>query len=271
MLAALAKATDESVLAELNVVRCDPKAYAAHLEPRLARFEDKVYTIPGKPVMVTVEGAAAVEDCIACLKSTAPLPPLERVSPGLSAAAQEHANDLARSGGSGHDGSDGSSPFDRMNRHGKWSGGAAENICCGKGTARDHCVQLLIDDGVSSRGHRMNILNKDFKVLGVAYGPHDEVQVTTFASAYEEGAAGGKVTPAAVAAKAPSVPSVKAPASPPVPASASKPRPPAGGRIDVKTSIVTQGNKKITTRTTITTEADGSTSTFVETMEEIVS
>ena len=273
-------AVGDAVLAELNAVRTDPKAYAAHLKPRLELFEGNLFKAPGKTPLMTQEGPDAVTEAIAALESGSPLPKLERISPGLCTAAGEHAADLAKSGSTGHEGSDGSSPYDRMSRHGQWSGAAAENLSFGDGDARKHVTQLLIDDGVPNRGHRANILNPSMRVLGMAEGPHAKfgsVQVHVMASEYTEGGAGGgaaapvatSVQPAAGAAAAPP-PTASAPAVPAADAPKEKLKPPPGGRIDVKKSMYTSGNKKVTTVTTITTQADGSQSTVVETTEEIV-
>ena len=270
----MAAQLEQEALKEINAARTDPAAYAAHVRPMLALFEGNVLKQPGKTPLMTNEGPDAVNELLAFLQGAEAVPPLVRVSPGMCAAAQDHADDLGRSGGTGHDGTDGSSPFDRLNRHGEWSSNAAENIALGDGTARDRVVQLLIDDGVASRGHRLNIFTPAFRVLGVAEGPHPEfgsLQVQTFAQEYTEGktAAGSAAAPKAEASAKPAAAKPPAAVRPAV-SPAGKPSPPPGGRVDVKTSVVKSGNKKTTTVTTVTTQADGSSSTTVETREEIV-
>jgi uncharacterized protein YkwD len=65
--------------------------------------------------------------------------------------------DLAVNSRTGHTGSDGSSVTDRISRHCsvRWVT-HAENITYGNDSymARDAVIDLLIDDGVPSRGHR---------------------------------------------------------------------------------------------------------------------
>ncbi len=48
----------------------------------------------------------------------------------------------------------------------------AENCSFGKYRAKDIVLQLLIDEGIASLGHRKNILNPNYSKLGVAFGEH---------------------------------------------------------------------------------------------------
>lgn len=74
----------------------------------------------------------------------------------------------------GHNSSDGRSFSDRITKRcGKAFGSSGENIGSDfKVQGRDHALQtilgLIIDDGVSSRGHRKNIFSNDFKYVGIA-------------------------------------------------------------------------------------------------------
>ena len=201
---------------------------------------------PGKVPLRTNEGVAAVKECIEFLQSAKPLPPLERLSKGMCAAAADHAADLGKNGTNGHTGTDGSSPFDRLSRHGTWSGSAAENIACGDGSARDYVIQLLIDDGVTDRGHRQNLCGPTYKVLGIGQSPHPQfghVHVQVFAGGFSEGG-GGSMSAGGAARKAAAAPAAKKPLAaanaPEAPAAlAGKAKPPPGGHIDVKKSMVT--------------------------------
>ena len=65
-----------------------------------------------------------------------------------------------------------------MSRHGEWLMTCGENCAYGGKDGKAHIDQLIIDDGVSSRGHRKNIYNPNFSMVGIAIGPHKGVCVT---------------------------------------------------------------------------------------------
>jgi uncharacterized protein YkwD len=47
----------------------------------------------------------------------------------------------------------------------------------GPTTAHDVVAALLIDDGISDRGHRRNVLDPDIHLVGVACGTHASYRV----------------------------------------------------------------------------------------------
>lgn len=89
----------------------------------------------------------------------------------LSEGTAYHANDMGKKGDTGHDSSDGTDCFVRIKRFYK-GGYMAENCSYGYGDALNIVMQLLIDDGVSSKGHRFNILGKPYKQIGISIRPH---------------------------------------------------------------------------------------------------
>jgi len=55
---------------------------------------------------------------------------------------------------------------DRLAVYGTFVATAGENIAYGTTGGKEIVLQLIIDDGVTSRGHRDNIFKPEFKVLG---------------------------------------------------------------------------------------------------------
>ena len=179
---------ESGVVAELNLARTDPKGYMKFLREYRALIHNGIYERPGEIGVQLQEGTRAVDEAITFLERTKPLGSLT-ASKGLSSAAKAHAVDQGKSGATGHSGADGSTPFDRMNRFGKWQETAGENISYGSGDARGIVIQLMVDDGVASRGHRANIFSSALKVVGIGVGPHPKygtICVQDFAGAYEE-------------------------------------------------------------------------------------
>ncbi len=178
---------ENTVVAEINLARSDPKAYSVFLEELLPYYHGKNFKHPEEEMtLITREGKAAVEEAIAFLRSAEPLP-LLTPSRGMSQATKDHLNDMGKNGSTG---SDDSQPWDRVNRHGTWGGTIAESISFGRSDARDILIRLIIDDGYADRGNRNNIFDKEFQVTGVACGDDEKytfVCVIDYAGTYTEG------------------------------------------------------------------------------------
>jgi uncharacterized protein YkwD len=179
---------EQAVVSEINKARTAPKDYASFLEQYKRYYDKKILRLPGETPILTKEGAGPVLEAIRFLHSMKSILPLTP-SRGMSSGARDHVMDQESLGSSQHKGRDGSQPSDRVNRYGTWEKSIAENIACGSDKARNIVMFLIIDDGVSSRGHRKNIFNPDFRVIGVACGHHPtyrNVCVITFAGGYKE-------------------------------------------------------------------------------------
>jgi hypothetical protein len=179
---------EKETVRELNMARTDPKGYASLLEKWKPYYDGKLLKLPGEIPIKTKEGWMAAEEAIRFLRSTQPIPQLA-FSQGMSLGARDHVKDQGSSGSSQHKGRDGSQPWDRVNRYGTWQKIIGENISFGHNKARNVVMTLVIDDGVPNRGHRKNIFNPDFRVMGVACGSHSTyttICVITFAGGYQE-------------------------------------------------------------------------------------
>ncbi len=170
LFATAARAADcaADVLAEMNLARTQPQAYA-QIVAQTAR--------PGR------EGDRAIQEAVRFLQKARPLPPLADCD-ALRSSARDHVLDSGSRGMRGHNGSDGSRLGTRIDRYGRWMGSIGENISYGQNTARAVVIQLIVDDGVRGRGHRANIFHKGFRLVGIASGPHasyGSMVVTDFA------------------------------------------------------------------------------------------
>ena len=181
---------EREVLLHINMARSDPSRYAEEfLGPRLVFFDGDIYREPGRVAIATIEGAAALEDCIADMEDTDPVDPM-LPSEVLTLAALDHAGDLSASGETGHVGSDGSLFSARIERYGEWRNTIGEVISYGPDTGREIVIGLLIDDGVDDDGHRRNLLNPDFMLVGIAVEEHSSygnVCVIDFAGSFAQG------------------------------------------------------------------------------------
>lgn len=184
---------ERAVILELNKARSNPKRYAMEVvAPMRKRFTDSksalIYYNADSLRIMTQEGVAAIDECVRVMGDAKPLG-LLTPSKGMSRAAADHVTDQARTGKTGHTGKDRSTPWDRMNRYGRWLGTCGENIDYGNPEAQAIVISLLVDDGVPTRGHRASILNEKFQVAGVSIGSHPKYRfmcTIDYAGGYEE-------------------------------------------------------------------------------------
>jgi Cysteine-rich secretory protein family len=181
-------ALEKGILAEMNKARANPTAYAQTLKDWRKRFSGRRARLAPHLFLETKEGVRAVDEAIAALTNISPVPKL-RSSSGLTAAAREHVTYQGQRGLVGHRGKNSSTPFERMNRHGRWLQVAGENISYGASSPIAVVRDLIVDDGVPDRGHRVNMFRKDYRVTGVACGPHKTYRIMCvigYAAGYQE-------------------------------------------------------------------------------------
>ena len=179
---------EKAVFYEINRARTNPKGFASLLEQWKPYYDGTLLKFPGEIPIQTIEGWKAVDEAIRFLRSIQSMSPLTFYK-GMSLGAWDHVKDLISSGRIGHTGSDGSQPWDRVSRYGTWKKPIGENISFGPNKAQPIVMGLIIDDGVSGRGHRKNIFNPLFRATGIAcheQAHYRTICVITFAGGYVE-------------------------------------------------------------------------------------
>ncbi len=185
---------EQEILDQLNFARSQPLRLAQTLREYRARLKGKILHRPGRRPMRTREGREAVDEAIRFLESTTPLGPLVP-SRGMSRACRDHVRDIGSSGSLSHQGADESTPAQRAQRYGRWSGRIGENLSFADFSAQETVVGLIVDDGVPGRGHRKVIFDPEYAVVGIACGAHREygkMCAILFAVGYREGTEGDR-------------------------------------------------------------------------------
>jgi uncharacterized protein YkwD len=182
------EALEKEIVKEVNLARTNPGSYASWLRSTRQYYRGTQLRRPGEVPIGTEEGLKAVDEAIRFLDKQKPVGSLD-LSRGLSLAARDIVAAQGASGEFGHKGPDGSMPSDRIERHGTWKSFIGENIAYGQRTARDVVAAFIVDDGVPGRGHRKNLFNAAYHVMGVDCGPHSVYGTTcaiTFAGVFRE-------------------------------------------------------------------------------------
>jgi hypothetical protein len=104
------------------------------------------------------------------------LHPLEE-SKILSSAANDHVNDIGKSGSITHEGSSKETISDRVEVYGEWDYVLCQNIDFGGKNVNEIIISFVTGDGDSNRSHRKNMFRKDINFIGGASGFHKDTEV----------------------------------------------------------------------------------------------
>jgi uncharacterized protein YkwD len=172
----------------VNQLRARPSAFVRTLETFRSYYRGSLFIPPGHVPIQTREGVRAVDETIRALRRLSMPPGTLTLSRGLTNAAALQVRDTGATGQVGHSGSDGG-PADRIARFGNWSRSIGECISYGDADPTGVIAQLLIDDGVRDRGHRVTLLDPQWRYVGVSCGAHAVYRgmcVLDFAAAFQE-------------------------------------------------------------------------------------
>lgn len=178
---------DSAVAEILREKFCRQISDPAFREIGTARRGDEVWIIlatpvPGAPAsadaartrVLELVNAARAKPRRCGRKKFAAAPPLHLVD-ALNQSARAHAQDMARHGRLDHQGSDGSTPAQRLGRTGYQWRVVGENIASGPMTPEEVTAGWL-----KSSGHCENIMDPAFTDLGVGYAERREKDGTLY-------------------------------------------------------------------------------------------
>lgn len=149
---------EQRMVLEINFVRKYPKVYAQIIS---AYLSDRSESIWGLQYDTYQAGMELIEE----LNSMQPLNVLNPKECVFN-AAKIHGLDCQRRGFFDHTGSDQSAPWDRILKQCSDFKTGNENGSGGSLDPRKSVIGLLLDSGISTRGHRYNILDKRWKYVG---------------------------------------------------------------------------------------------------------
>lgn len=140
---------------EINLIRGNPAGYIPFVEAYIAFLRQ------------TGDIGNSIRTAYELIDELRQTPRLSILQPAecVFRAAQKHGADEKRRGTSGHEGSDGSWPWDRVLRECPQLRDGNENLVGGPSDIRRAVMLLLVDDGIEGRGHRKTLLDPNWNYL----------------------------------------------------------------------------------------------------------
>lgn len=157
---------------DINKIRENPQSLIPYLKKIRTFYRKNHYNDPSLTfTLITKEGVTAVDETIKYLEKQAKTPVLKK-NENLELSTTSLLSKIGPKGLTKHEKGD-LSLKSRTEKYLKKKGKLAENISFGMNRSLDIIAQMLIDDGVSSRGHRKNFFDANFSDIGISTGKHD--------------------------------------------------------------------------------------------------
>lgn len=166
----------QGILAELNRLRASPNSYIQILEEEMQYFNDLTLQRPGYPKLETYEGAEGYRQAVEFLRKQKPVNTLT-FDDDLALSANDHLEDIGEKGLYTHEGSDGRTVSERIEKYIEWEVACCELIDVAFKRPQDVLISLLVDDGVKEKPHRVHLFREEFTHIGIAVGEHKEYDV----------------------------------------------------------------------------------------------
>ena len=156
---------EKKVVQYMNLARMDGERFYQSFIPEFLEYYNSTF---GDKILPSNKYLVSLKVDLKKVKGLGLLQPMKN----LQLSATFHAQDMGKMGTTGHVSSDGTSGDKRIQRFNPnircWS----ENCSYGMASAINIVCQLLIDNNISTLGHRTNILKSVQKKVGVAIAPH---------------------------------------------------------------------------------------------------
>jgi len=164
------------ILEEINSLRTDPAAYSEKVRKYKDLFEGKKLKRPDGIKVETLEGPDAYVEAANYLKEHKPVGPLT-ASKGLTKVAEDLLH-LAQTCDAGAIDSN-VNVKDLIDKYGNFEGGFGRLMEFGGTTPELAVINLVVSDGDSNRTQRSYLLDRTYKVIGIAAGDHPDFKKCT--------------------------------------------------------------------------------------------
>ena len=166
------KTLETAIITEINNLRQKPQSYLTNIKTAKTYYKSKEYHNPTSSFnILTEEGTLPIPSLLKLLKTQKKLKPLKK-NETLKKIGETLLKKIGPLGKTAS--ADKNLRLNiRTKSHFEKEGQIAENISFGCNSAKEVVVQMLIDDGVENRGHRLNLLNSGFREIGVCCVDHE--------------------------------------------------------------------------------------------------